>query len=201
MTDNPPKSADSKNAKTQLVFNCSEYSSISVLVQLWANKTVVGANCTWYDLYMTAKKQEPQPDPSPLARLSQNIRAARTASGLTLDQLAHESEISKTYLWELENDSSGQKRPSAEILLKISNVLKTTIADLMGLPSVQVNKAKVEVSPSLIEFRDLMVSMGTPLSDEDMQSLAATRFRGGQPTSKDGWYDLYSALKRATGRK
>lgn len=152
-------------------------------------------------LGMTAKKPEPQPDPSPLAQLSQNIRAARTTAGLTLDQLASQSGISKTYLWELENDNDGQKRPSAEILLKIANVLKTTIADLMGLPSVQVNKAKLEISQSLIELRDLLESMGTPLSNDDLHSLASTRFRGGQPTTRDGWYDLYSALKRATGRK
>jgi transcriptional regulator with XRE-family HTH domain len=150
---------------------------------------------------MAAKKVEKQIETSPLSRLSQNIRAARLAAGLTLEQLAGESGISKTYLWELENDESGQKRPSAEILLKVANILKTTIADLMGLPSVQVNKTKVEVSPSLIEFRDMMVTMETPLSDEDLHSLASTRFRGGQPTSKEGWYDLYSALKRATGRK
>ncbi len=120
---------------------------------------------------------------------------------MTLEQLAVESGISKTYLWELENDEEGQKKPSADILLKIARVLDTTIADLLGLPSVQVNQSKVEISPSLIQFRDFMKSLGTPVNDEDLRALATTRFRGGQPRTKEGWYDLYATLKRTTGRE
>ncbi|MCA9191103.1 MAG: helix-turn-helix transcriptional regulator [Planctomycetales bacterium] len=150
---------------------------------------------------MTNKKKAKSGSDSPTANIAANLRAARVAAELTLEELATRSKISKTYLWELENDEEGQKKPSADILLKLAKELGTTIADLLGLPAVQVDKKKVEISPSLAEFRELMKSLGTPLSQEDLQALALTRFRGGQPHTKEGWFDLYGTLKRTTGRE
>ncbi|TWU64531.1 anaerobic benzoate catabolism transcriptional regulator [Crateriforma conspicua] len=150
---------------------------------------------------MASKKKPKAGSDSQTAKIAANLHAARLAAGMTLEQLAAESKISKTYLWELENDEEGLKKPSADILLKIARVLDTTIADLLGLPSVQVNEKKVEISQSLAEFRDFMKSMGTPLKDDDIQALAMTRFRGGQPRTKEGWFDLYETLKRSTGRQ
>lgn len=132
--------------------------------------------------------------------LSQRLRETRRNAGLTLEQLATDAGISKTYLWELEHDDDGQKKPSADVLLKIAEALKTTIAELLGLPAVQVNKTKVDLSRSLIEFRDWMQQIGEALTQEEFQDLAAMRFRGGQPKNKDGWYDLYRTLKRTTGK-
>lgn len=149
---------------------------------------------------MTNKKKSKADSVASTANIAANLHAARSAAEMTLEQLAKESGISKTYLWELENDEEGQKKPSADILLKIASVLDTTIADLLGLPSVQVDHKKIEISKSLAEFRDFMKSFGTPLSDDDLKALALTRFRGGQPRDKEGWFDLYGTLKRTTGR-
>lgn len=132
--------------------------------------------------------------------LAERLRAARKQAELTLEQLAAEAGISKTYLWELEHDVDGEKRPSADVLLRIANALKTTIAELLNQPVVRVNKGKVDVSKSLREFRDWMKDIKEPLMDEEFQDLAAMRFRGGQPKSKDDWYDLYRTLKRTTRR-
>ena len=81
--------------------------------------------------------------------LATRIRQLREAKGMSLDELASKAKISKTYLWELEKDEAGQKRPSAEILLRIATALSTTIADLMSLPSVRVQQAEVQIPPSL----------------------------------------------------
>ena len=132
--------------------------------------------------------------------LSQRLRETRKNAGLTLDQLATDAGISKTYLWELEHDDDGQKKPSADVLLKIAEALKTTIAELLGLPAIHVNKTKIDLSRSLIEFRDWMQQIGEALSPEEFQDLATMRFRGGQPKNKDGWHDLYRTLKRTTGK-
>lgn len=150
---------------------------------------------------MSKKKPSKPATDSPTANISKNLHASRTAAGMTLEQLAKKSSISKTYLWELENDEVGLKKPSADILLRIARELDTTIADLLGLPSVQVNQKKVEISHSLAEFREFMTTLGTPVKDEDIQALATTRFRGGQPRTKEGWFDLYATLKRTTGRE
>ena len=132
--------------------------------------------------------------------LAERLRDARKQAGMTLEQLALAAGISKTYLWELEHDTGGRKRPSADVLLRIAEALNTTIAELLDQPVVQVNRVKVDVSKSLIEFRDWMRTIGEPLSDEEFQDLAAMRFRGGQPKTKDDWFDLYRLLKRTTRR-
>lgn len=131
--------------------------------------------------------------------LADRIRDARKAAGLTLDQLAAAAGVSKTYLWELENDKEGAKKPSAEVLLKIADALSTTLADLLELPSIRAGRTRLDLSPSLREFRDRMKKLGTPLTDAEVSDLAAMRFRGGQPRSADDWHDLYRVLKRFTG--
>ena len=117
----------------------------------------------------------------------------------TLDQLAERAGMSKTYLWELENDKEGQKKPSADVILRLSNALSLTIADLLSLPAVRLDQTKIDLSASLIEFRDWMAKIGEPLTDDDVRDLATMRFRGGQPKSKDDWYDLFRTLRRTTG--
>lgn len=132
--------------------------------------------------------------------LARRLHEARKAARLTLEQLATASGVSKTYLWELENDKEGQIKASAELLLKITGPLRTTIADLLGQPVVQVNHTKVDLSNSLVEFRDFMERIGEPVPDEEFRDLATMRFRGGQPKTKDDWHDLYRTLKRTTRR-
>lgn len=131
--------------------------------------------------------------------LATRIREERERAGFTLDQLAEKADISKTYLWELEKDSKGAKKPSADILLRIADALSVTIADLLALPAVRVDQTNVNLSPSLIEFRDWMKKIKEPLTDDDIRDLATMRFRGGQPKIKDDWYDLYRLMKRSTG--
>jgi transcriptional regulator with XRE-family HTH domain len=132
--------------------------------------------------------------------LAKRLQEARKEAKLTLEQLAAAAGVSKTYLWELENDEEGTKKPSAEVLLKLAVPLRTTIADLLNQPVIQVHNARISVSQSLLEFRDFMERIGETLSDDELADLATMRFRGGQPKSKDDWHDLYRTLKRTTRR-
>ena len=132
--------------------------------------------------------------------LAERLQRARKEAGLTLEQLSDESGLSKTYLWELEHDEEGLKKPSADTLMKLVNPLRTTIADLLNLPSVRVNNQNIEVSKSLDEFRDWMRKADRELSEDEIGDLATMRFRGGQPKTVDDWHDLYRTLKRTTGK-
>ena len=132
--------------------------------------------------------------------LAERLLQARKDAGLTLEQLADESGLSKTYLWELEHDTEGTKKPSADTLMKLVTPLRTTLADLLNLPSVQVDSQKVEVSKSLREFCDWMKETNRELLEEEVRDLATMRFRGGQPKTRDDWDDLYRTLKRTTKR-
>lgn len=131
--------------------------------------------------------------------LAKRIREERERAGLTLDELAAEAEISKTYLWELEHDTKGQKKPSADVLLRLAKALSVTIADLLSLPAVRVDETKIDLSPSLVAFRAWMKKIGERLTEDDLRDLATMRFRGGQPKTKEDWYDLYRTLRRTTG--
>lgn len=132
--------------------------------------------------------------------VASRIRELREKQKLSLDELASKAGISKTYLWELEKDESGTKKPSADVLLKIANALSTTIADVMSLPTVKVQQTQVEIPASLQEFRDRMALLDSPLSTEDVRDLAGMKFRGGQPQSVDGWNALYLILNTSADR-
>src|SRR5437868_14914816 len=96
--------------------------------------------------------------------LADRIRTLRTQAGLSLEELATKAGLSKTYLWELEKDEAGIKKPSADVLLRLASALSTTIADLMSLPTVRVKQDQVQIPPSLAEFQERMQVMGTPLA-------------------------------------
>jgi transcriptional regulator with XRE-family HTH domain len=134
---------------------------------------------------------------SPMS-LSKRLRQERKRAGLNLDQLADRAGISKTYLWELEHDEEGAKKPSAAVLLRLAEALSLTIADLMGLPSIRVDGSNINVPQSLMEFQEMKTQMGQVVSDQDVHDLATMRFRGGQPRTKEAWYQLYVTLKHTT---
>lgn len=128
--------------------------------------------------------------------LAARIRDRRQKAGLTLDQLAKKAGISKTYLWELESDEAGEKKPSADVLLKIAKALGTTLADLMGLPTVKADAGTIDLPESLLEFARRMEKIKQRLTKEELRELASMRFRGGQPRSADDWHALYLVFKR-----
>jgi transcriptional regulator with XRE-family HTH domain len=133
--------------------------------------------------------------------LADRIRTLRTQAGLSLEELAAKARLSKTYLWELEKDEAGVKKPSADVLLRLATALSTTIADLMSLPSVRVEQDQIQISPSLEEFQKRMEGMGSPLSPEDLRDLATMKFRGGQPQTADEWHSLYLVFAKTSRRR
>jgi transcriptional regulator with XRE-family HTH domain len=133
--------------------------------------------------------------------LAQKLRELREAKGMSLDELATKAKISKTYLWELERDTDGAKKPSADVLLRIANALSTTLAELLSLATVRVQDAPVQLPPALLEFRDRMAAQRTPLTPEDLRDLAVMKFRGGQPQTADEWHQLYLFLANTLRRQ
>ncbi len=61
--------------------------------------------------------------------LGDKIRELRKAKGMTLEQLAAQTESSKGYIWELENRNT--RKPSGEKLLKIAEALGVTAEFLL----------------------------------------------------------------------
>jgi len=114
----------------------------------------------------------------------------RTRKGLTLTELATEAGISKAYLSQIEN---GQvSKPSAQTLYRISRVLGTSVAALLG-EITHDGERRVRIPKALDEF-----AQEQQLDEDDVQMLARIRFRGRQPRTADDWRFLYEALKRST---
>jgi len=126
--------------------------------------------------------------------VAQKIRKLREEKELSLDELAARAKISKTYLWELEQDTAGTKKPSADVLLRVAIALSTTLAELLSLETVKIGQAAVELPPSLKDFQNRMAAQNTPLTEEDLRDLAVMKFRGGQPQTADEWHQLFLLL-------
>lgn len=133
--------------------------------------------------------------------LAEQIHKLRDQQGLSLDDLAEKAKISKTYLWELERDTEGTKKPSADVLMRIAAALSTTLAELLSLETVTIQQAAVELPPSLKDFQSRMLAQKTPLTADDMRDLAAMKFRGGQPQTADEWHQLYLLLMNSARRR
>ena len=64
-----------------------------------------------------------------LNSLGEKIRRLRKEKGLTIEQLAEQADSGKGYIWELENH--GNRKPSAEKLVKIAVILNVDIEFLL----------------------------------------------------------------------
>lgn len=77
-----------------------------------------------------------------MATLKQKLRDLRSSKELSLDKLAEKVNMSKSYLWELENRDNVS--PSAEKLSKIADALDVTLEYLLDdktdQPSGEVEK-------------------------------------------------------------
>jgi transcriptional regulator with XRE-family HTH domain len=120
-------------------------------------------------------------------RLGDRIREYREQKGLGLTQLATAAEISKSYLWSLEDGSSVSK-PSADVLYRIAEVLGVTMSDLLGKPLLIEPPEKIPAS--LQEF-----AKERNLPQGDVRMLANIRFRGEAPSTKERWEYIYNAIR------
>jgi transcriptional regulator with XRE-family HTH domain len=119
------------------------------------------------------------------------IRAYREEVGMSLNQLAERSGISKGYLSALENEEHATRRPSGETVYAIAEALGVTMSDLMGRKLLTEGLA--EIPASLTEFAE---EAGLP--QRDVVMLAGIEFRGERPTSKERWSYIYNAIRTST---
>ncbi len=76
--------------------------------------------------------------------LGQKVKNLRREKGLTLDQLAHATGSSKSYMWEIENKPVA--RPSAEKLGRIAEVLGVTAEYLMDQDRTEPTDSELDVA-------------------------------------------------------
>jgi transcriptional regulator with XRE-family HTH domain len=124
------------------------------------------------------------------ADLGGRIRQFREDRGLSLSQLAANANISKGYLWSLENEDT-PSRPSANTLFAISEALGVLMSDLFGR-TLTHETDEVDIPESLRKFAE---EKGLP--DADVLMLATVQFRGETPTTVRRWEYIYNAIRHS----
>ncbi len=128
------------------------------------------------------------------------IREIREKRGMTRDQLAAATKISKSFLSEVENKN---KNLSSENLLKVANALGASVEYLLrGHTKWPVDREPVVIPPELSQAAEqLELSYGQTLELlEAHKSVVARRSTKSIKKFTSGdWKQLHSALKRVFG--
>jgi transcriptional regulator with XRE-family HTH domain len=117
-----------------------------------------------------------------------NIRAYRDEVGMSLNQLAEKSGVSKGYISALENQEGDTRRPSGETLYAIAEALGVTMSDLMGRKLL--TEGATDIPDSLKAFAEEQ-----DLPQRDVAMLATIEFRSEQPKTKERWSYIYNAIR------
>lgn len=117
----------------------------------------------------------------------ERLRKLRTQRGLSLDELAAKTTVSKAYLWRLETNP--EVNPSVDVAQKLAEGLGVAVTALVAAPADVA--FDIEIPPTLKEARQ---TFGIP--DRDLLDLARIRFRGSQPITAEDWGLLYLQLKK-----
>lgn len=117
------------------------------------------------------------------------IQALREELGLSRAELADRADLSKSYIWNLENKPEHQ-RPSGDTLYALAEALNTTMSELLGRKLLTTPPSADDVSPSLRTF-----ARKAKLNQADVGMLASIKWRGDPPTSPGRWQFVYDALK------
>ena len=128
--------------------------------------------------------------------VGQRINYVRTQQGLTLERLAQQAGLSKSFLWEVEQDRSGI---SGKRLLQVADALGASIEYLLrGGSTVETEKPRsIEIPTELSEVaQELGLSYQQTLAllqvDRTIVAYRSGKRRGRK--NKEDWQSLYRDL-------
>ncbi len=128
--------------------------------------------------------------------VGQRINYVRTQQGLTLERLAQQAGLSKSFLWEVEQDRSGI---SGKRLLQVADALSASIEYLLrGGSTVETEKPRsIEIPTELSEVaQELGLSYQQTLAllqvDRTIVAYRSGKRRGRK--NKEDWRSLYRDL-------
>ena len=132
--------------------------------------------------------------------VGERIKLIRNRHGLTLEQLAEKAEISKSFLWEVEQGSD----ISGERLLRVANVLKASLDYLLrGESPTDYKPANVEIPADLHALaEELGLSYRATIAVLDVDRSVRAHRRDERTTKdKEYWRALYESVKRFLEQK
>ncbi|MBA3353671.1 MAG: helix-turn-helix transcriptional regulator [Blastocatellia bacterium] len=132
--------------------------------------------------------------------LAENLTRLRKQKQFSQPELADKAGVSKGYVYMLE--AGDMANPSLDKLLKISEALNCTIADLVGESKTAARvDIQLEIPEALREFARRRKREGDPLADDELRSLAHMQYRGRRPQTLEDWAYVYEFLKRTFDKR
>lgn len=127
------------------------------------------------------------------------IRELREKRRMTQDQLATAAEMSKSFLSDVENNN---RNVSSQTLLRIANVLETSVDYLLSGATAEVVRKPVMIPPNLSQAAgELNLSYNRTLELLDAHDSVFARRSNKSRTefTVEDWKKLYQALKKVFG--
>jgi transcriptional regulator with XRE-family HTH domain len=133
--------------------------------------------------------------------VGKRIREVRKSRGMTQDQLAAATGLSKSFISEVENDS---RNASSKNLLNIANALGASVEYLLRGISLgaAVPEKVISMPPQLaLAAERLGMSFSETLDLLQMQQTVVGRRRATPPKelTVENWVDLHKAIKKVFG--
>ena len=121
-----------------------------------------------------------------LDRVGQRLKQLRTRRRITLTDLAATTGISKSTLSRLEN---GQRRPTLELLLALSQVYRVPLDDLVGAPDV--GDPRIRLKPGRVKGRTVIPLVGQPDGVQAWKIVIPAGKVAPEPRAHDGHEWIY----------
>ncbi|WUH99710.1 XRE family transcriptional regulator [Spirillospora sp. NBC_00431] len=129
---------------------------------------------------------EHSPIAETLAQVGPRLKRVRTQRGVSLSALAEATGISKSTLSRLE---TGQRRPSLELLLPISQAHKVPLDELVGAP--EVGDPRVRIKPRVRNGRTVVPLTVQPGPLQAWKSIIPADQNRPKPVTHEGYEWLY----------
>jgi transcriptional regulator with XRE-family HTH domain len=126
-----------------------------------------------------------------IMKLHERLKELRTARQLTLKELAERSELSVSYLSDIER---GRTVPTLATLETLANALAVSVIDLLSGVDFAGERTDASLPPGLADLRD-DPPFGEPISDDWVETLSKIQMRGKRPQTKQEWMLLYLQLR------
>jgi len=114
---------------------------------------------------------EPDTEQQDWSQIGARLRAARTASGLTLEQLAQATDLSKGFLSRLENDATSLRLPT---LLAICKALALPVGSLFEVAEQSVIRSDEGLPLVPVAGDEVVEWLLTPSAEPNVQLLRAS---------------------------
>jgi transcriptional regulator with XRE-family HTH domain len=154
------------------------------------------------------RRRSGPPEPSPegtSSRFGQLLRSARMDRGMTLQEVSSKSEISVTYLSDLERGKL--TNPTLETLRRVASALRVSLNELLELERSSTTERSypdaLEELRSLPQFQRTLEEQASrfrvspaELEDEWFKLLAGIRIQNRRPRTVSDFYFLFDAIAR-----